>query len=63
MEVFGRGEIGGEPVLCISNRSCFRADENAAFAKKIAGEKLAEIDRRVAGYVFRMVKEWFKSLF
>ena len=39
------------------------ADENADFAKRIAREKLAEIDKYVAGYMFRMAAKWFISLF
>ena len=39
------------------------ANENADFAKRIAKEKLAEIDKYVAGYMFRMAAKWFISLF
>jgi hypothetical protein len=39
------------------------ADENADFAKRIAKEKLAEIDKYVAGYMFRTAVKWFISLF
>ena len=39
------------------------ADENADFAKRIAKEKLAEIDKDVAGYMFRTAVKWFISLF
>jgi hypothetical protein len=39
------------------------ADENADFAKRIAKEKLAEIDKHVAGYMFRMAVKRFLSLF
>jgi hypothetical protein len=39
------------------------ADENADFAKRIAREKLAEIDKHVAGYMIRTAVKWFMSLF
>ena len=39
------------------------ADENADFAKRIAKEKLAEIDKDVAGYMIRTAVKWFISLF
>ena len=37
------------------------ADENADFAKRIAKEKLAEIDKDVAGYMLRLTAKWFIS--